>query len=167
MKRIILLVLMLILFITPNTFTADGIVYENQQYKFRITVPDGWQITEGKKAIVEINAPDDFPSMAFFADSTAGYKITSDDIPQEIEDKISTRLVKDMTPMVLADQRHIKISNHDALQILLIDDKTYYLTYFFFNEDRFFTIAAFGSISLLNKDHKNFKQIISTFTFMD
>lgn len=167
MKRILLLILMLILFTAPCALAAEANVYENPQYKFRINVPDGWQIKEGTKAIVEINAPADFPSMAFFAESADGYKITSDEISQEIEAKISTRLVKDMAPMVLTDQRHIKIANHDALQILFINDKVYYLTYFFFNNDRFFMITAFGSISLLGKDHKNFKQIISSFTFID
>lgn len=162
---------MLVLFITPSTFAANGNVYENQQYKFRMTFPDSWQISEPKGAIVGARSPERFPTLAIFGGTANSTKNTAGNMTQEIQEKMITRFVEKIQKtnpnMVLTDKCHVTISNHDAVRVTLKDEKTYSIIYFVFNDKFSFLIPIIGLESHLTTDQEKFNHMISTFKFLD
>lgn len=165
MKRILLLILMLIFFITPGTLAASGNVYENQQYKFRMTFPDDWQINTQKASTVEAHSQKALPVLAVICDSKSTHKASDTQ-----EDEISLfiqHIQKDYPTMELVDKRHFIISNHAAVRIRLKNDEKYFTAYFILNNDYYFLISAIGYSDYMDVDQVTFNDIISTLEFIE
>lgn len=163
------MILMLILFTAPCILATEANVYENQYYNFRMIVPDGYKIIDTRDG-AEILAPQGFLSFIFWGNVT-NHKITSDIMTQEIEDSELNMLVNSIQEkfptMQLIDKHHLVISNHEVVQITLMNDKMYTTGCLFLYKNHFLIIAMSGLPQNFDKDHKNFKQIISSFTFID
>jgi hypothetical protein len=170
LKRILLLVLMFISFITPCAFATDGNVYENQQYKFRITLPDNWNIHNTDNSIFEASLTDNIP---LFSMINMRLKIppTNFTFTPELKDKAVTQVInntlKSHPNMVVKEKRHVSIANDYAIRVVSIEDFTYIIHYFIFGKDYILVGLAGGFLYDLDADQKLFDQIISTFTFID
>lgn len=169
MKRILLLVFIIILFTAPCALATEANVYKNQYYHFRMIVPDGYKIIDTRDG-AEILAPQGFLSFIFWGNVT-NHKINSDIMTQEIEDSELNMLVNSIQEkfptMQLIDKHHLVISNHEAVQITLMNDKMYTMDCLFLYKNRFLIIAMSGLPQNFDKDQENFNQVISTFTFVD
>ena len=166
MKHILLLVLMFMVFITPCTFAADGKVYENQEYKFHVTLPDDWQLSEHKVAMVEAHAPGKFPSVMFFCDPVSKHKTNVDGQESEVSWYI-TSMKKSHPDIVLMEKNNVIISNNNAIRVVLSNNNVSSTTYFVYTNNYVFCIIATGLVSTLDKDQSTYNQIISTVKILD
>jgi hypothetical protein len=105
---------MFIVFITPCTFAAERNAYENQQYNFRMTLPDNWEISEAKNYL--LYAISTSSSRQHFG--LMGGPINPDIGVHEYETKIVTpyieKIIKEHPKYLVKDKRHIVIDNRDA-----------------------------------------------------
>lgn len=165
MKKILLLIFMLVLFVTPCAFATDGNVYENQQYKFRITFPDGWQITENKGPIVEGR----IPGKKFLVGVWKPTPINNDNQGDTIVNSFIERLQKKYPNAILAEKNHLQISNNAAIQFVvrIPNEDFYYNAYLLAGREYAFLTMGIGTPDHLDEDREAVRQIISTFTFID
>ena len=166
MKRIFLFFLMFMLFITPCTFAADENVYENQEYKFHVAFPDDWLLGNQKGAMVEAHAPEKFPSVIVIVDPISKHKTTIDGQESEVSYYI-TSMKKGRPDIVLIEKSSVKISNYNAIRIVLTGNTVSSTTYFVYTNNYAFGIIATSLVTTFDKDQKAFNQILSTIKILD
>ncbi|MBP2655988.1 MAG: hypothetical protein H6Q73_3557 [Firmicutes bacterium] len=162
MKRALFLVLTFILFLTSSAAASSDKIYENQQYKFRMTFPDTWQIRQSKYAVFEADAPGDNLTLALFLAPSNG---TPTNYKLFFTRKDEENLLKALPSFDLIDKRHISIANYDALQVLLFSDKRYNVNYIFTSKDYYVLIVTLGKLNKFTQEQPIIDQIASTLTF--
>lgn len=163
MKRILLLVLMLMVFITTCAFASGGSVYEDRFHNtFRITLPNDWQSNQVDGAIFAATAPNHSTLKIYIDVANKEDPFSS----KEEEEEFATAIVEETN--TVKDNRHIMIDKRDAIRIISVDDKksTYTIQYTFYKKGVIFVVIGEGELGQLDEDQSTFDQIMSTFKLL-
>jgi hypothetical protein len=97
MVRKVLLLILLLLCITSTVFAQEGKLYENKEYKFRLTYPQNWEPLILKKTkvdgiIVSFGSPDTLASVSVEVTKSARKRVeelSKEEIRQVVEESVN------------------------------------------------------------------------------